>query len=291
VTPAGATMLGMGGRTADMGVISPLWLPLLLIVPAAAAYALGVVRLTRRGDRWPTSRSAAAATGFAVLTAACMPPLATSMSFEVHVSQHLLLTMGAPLALALGAPVTLALRTLPPAARRPLLRAVHSQAARALTLAPIILLLDVGGMYIYYLTPLYAASHALPWLHAAIDAHMFSAGFLLSWYVIGRDPMPRRPSTRTALAVLVIAGASHDVLSKLMYGHLLPRGGGAPDHIRAGAEIMFYGGDAADAGMALAVMIAWYARSGRQLAHDRRRASPVPRPRLARAAPTRLTSN
>lgn len=204
-----------------------------------------------------------------------MQPLVTSMNFPVHVAQHLLLAMLAPFLLALGAPVTLALRTLPRAGHRRLLEVLHSRAARVLTLPPLILVLDIGGMYAYYLGPLFATSHVHPWLHLVVHTHMFFAGCLLSWYVVGRDPIPRRTSTRNTVIVLILAAGSHDLLSKLMYAHLLPHGGGTPDQIRAGSQIMFYGGDAIDVALTLAIMITWYTRAGRQLAHDRRRAAAV----------------
>ena len=251
-----------------MGHIGPFWLPILLLVPASAAYALGVIRLIRRGDRWPVSRSVAALTGLLALTLAVMPPLATSMDFGVHVSRHVLLAMVAPPALALSAPVTLALRTLPKQWRRRLLMLTHTPAVRVLMSAPVVLVLDVGGMYAYYLTPLFAASQAHPWLHVALDVHMFVAGYLLSAYLVGRDPIGHRPSTRTALIVLVVAAGSHDLMAKLMYARLLPSGGGSPDRIRAGAQLMFYAGDVVDLALTCAIMLSWYRRTGRQLAHD-----------------------
>lgn len=239
-------MPGMSGHTATTGVISPFWLALLLLVPATAAYALGVLRLTRRGDRWPVSRSATAEAAFVVLTAALMPPLVASVDFPVHVSQHLMLAMLAPLALALSAPVALALRRAAPhrpaaAAEGPAqpprwgaeLRTAHPDPRRR---RHVRLLLE----------PAVRGQPCRPWLHVAMHTHMFLAGCLLSWYLVGRDPMPHRPPTRTALIVLIIAAGSHDLLSKLMYAHLLPHGGGTPVQIRVGAQIMFYGGDAID---------------------------------------------
>ena len=49
-----------------------------------------------------------------------------------------------------------------------------------------------------------------------LHVHMFLAGCLLSWYLIGVDPMARRPDIRTALVVLFIAAAGHDILAKLL---------------------------------------------------------------------------
>lgn len=202
-----------------------------------------------------------------------MPPLAASEYFPTHVSQHLLLAMLAPLLLALSAPVTLAVRTLPVAARRLVLNGVHSRVATLLAFAPMVLAIQVGGTYAYYLTGLFEAAEQRPWLHVAVHAHLFASGCLLSWYLIGRDPMPARGEVRTRLAVLLVAAASHDVLAKLLYARLLPHGGGAPAELRAGAELMYYGGDAIEVALAVALLLPWYARSGRRLAAERRRAA------------------
>jgi hypothetical protein len=67
-------------------------------------------------------------------------------------------------------------------------------------------------------------------IHAAVHLHMFLAGCLLNWAVIGIDPIRRRPGTRGKLAALFIEAAGHDTLAKLMYAWMLPAGGGpAPD--------------------------------------------------------------
>jgi putative membrane protein len=189
--------------------------------------------------------------------------------------QHLVLAMLGPFALALSAPVTLALRTLPSRPRRWLLRLVHSRVVRLGAAGPVVLVLDVGGMYAYYLTPLFAAAEATPWLHALVHAHMFLSGCLLSWYLVGRDPLPGRPSPRAALVVLFIAAGSHDLLAKLMYARLLP--GGVPaDQIQGAAQVMFYGGDVVELLLATCVLATWYARTGRALAHLRRRLAVSP---------------
>jgi putative membrane protein len=254
-----------------MDGVGPYWLPLLVLVPAAGAYLVAVGRLHRRGDAWPVARSLWAAVGLSVLTASLLPPLADAMSFPAHIVQHLMLSMLAPLALALSAPVTLALRTLPLRGRRMVLRAVQSRFARVITLAPTVLLLDVGGMYAYYLTPLFAETERHPWLHVTVHAHMFLAGCLLSWYLVGPDIMPTRPRIRTSVLVLFVAAGSHDLLAKLMYADLRPTGGGSAAQIRTGAQVMYYGGDAVELLLAVGLLAGWYARTGRALGHQQRR--------------------
>jgi putative membrane protein len=240
------------------------WLPVVPLVVVAALYLTGVRRLVRRGDRWPPARSAAALAGLAALAVALLPPVGTHADvFAVHVTGHLLLAMLAPLLLALSAPVTLVLRTAPVPARRRVLAVVHSRAARVLTWAPLVLVLEVGGMYAFYLTPLFGVAHEDGWAAPLVHVHMFLAGWLFSTVVAGRDPLPRRPGLPGALGLLLLAGAAHGILAKLMYAHDLPAMAGTPAQVQLGAQVMFSGGDLVELATAAAVMTAWYAREGR----------------------------
>ncbi len=45
--------------------------------------------------------------------------------------------------------------------------------------------------------------------------------------------------------------------------------------LQDGAQIMFYGGDAIEITLALCLLSAWYARTGRALARERRRTAAV----------------
>jgi putative membrane protein len=112
---------------------------------------------------------------------------------------------------------------------------------------------------------------------------MFLAGCLLSWMLIGIDPVRHRPGTGGKLAVLVAAAASHDTLAKLMYAWDLPVGAGPVAARHLGAELMYYGGTVIDVALAVIVMAQWYTATGRSLARARRRPAP-PRARGNRAA-------
>ena len=240
------------------------WLPVVPVVLVAAAYLTGVRRLARRGDRWPPARSLAAVAGFVAFATAVLPPVSTHADvFAVHVVGHLLLAMAAPLLLALAAPVTLVLRTAPVPVRRRVLAVVRSRAARVLTWAPLVLLLEVGGMYAFYLTPLFGLAHRDGWLALAVHVHMVAAGWLFSTVVAGRDPLPHRPGLPGALTVLLLAGAAQGILAKLMVAHGLPADAGTPEQLQLGAQVMFSGGDVVELATAAAVMTAWYAREGR----------------------------
>ncbi len=240
------------------------WLPLVPLVAVALLYLAGVRCLLGRGDRWPVMRTLSALAGLGVLAAALVPPISTHADvFAVHVTGHLLLAMLAPLLLALSAPITLVLRTVGVPARRRVLAVLHGRAARVVTWAPVVLLLEVGGMYAFYLTPLFGLAHAVTWVYVLVHIHMFLAGWLFSTVVAGRDPMPRRPRLPGLLAVLVVAAAAHGILAKLMYAHDLPAMAGTPAQVQLGAQVMFSGGDLVELATATAVMGAWYAREGR----------------------------
>ena len=249
----------------------PWLLPLVVVVLGAAVYVAAVARLRRRGDRWPPRRTWWAAVGLGILATALVPLPVPGPAFPLQVARHLLVAMAAPAALSLSAPLTLALRTLRPPARRYLLAVLSSGVAGALTWAPVVLVLEIGGMYLYYLTPLYMLAEHVGWLHPFVHVHMFLAGCLLSWFLIGRDPLPTRPHTRTRLLVLFAAAGCHDLMAKLMYAHLLPRGAGAPGSVELGAQFMFYGGDIVDLLLATALLLDWYRRGARSLAREERR--------------------
>src|SRR3990170_597986 len=106
-----------------------------MLVVAAGLYLYGVHRLRARGDKWPLSRTVlfvgAGLGSIAAVTVSGLHAYDTAL-LSVHMVQHMVLAMVAPIFLALGAPVTLALRTLRGAPRRRLLAVVHSRVARVL---------------------------------------------------------------------------------------------------------------------------------------------------------------
>lgn len=245
-----------------------------LLLAGGAGYAGAVWRLRRRGDGWPLGRVLAAVAGLGCLLVAVVPPVSEHDEvFEVHVLQHLLLGMLGPTLLAVSAPMTLALRVLPAGPRRGLLAVLRARPVRLLAGPPVALVLQVGGGYLLYLTPLYAATLRYPLLHDLVHAHMVAAGCLFAWSIAGLDPIAHRPGTRTRLVALTAAAAGHNVLAKLLYAHALPGAAGPVADRLAGAQLLYYGGDVADALLAVVVMAQWYARAGRRQRHAYRRAT------------------
>ena len=152
--------------------------------------------------------------------------------------------------------------------RRALLRVLHSPAVSVLTAPATAVTLDLGGLYVLYLTGLCRTGQPDP----RGGAPAYVPGGLpaeLGGYRHRPDPPP--PGTGARLAALVIAAAGHDTLAKLMYAWMLPVGGGPAAERQAGAELMYYGGTAIDVALAVIVMTQWYLVTGRALARARRR--------------------
>lgn len=117
---------------------------------AVAVYLVAARRLRSRGDAWPWRRDACFAAGGAALFVAVAGPLPGG-AFTVHMAQHLLAGMVAPLLLVLARPLTLALRVLRPGRpRRALLAAAHWRVSGWLLFPPVAAVLDMGGLWVLY---------------------------------------------------------------------------------------------------------------------------------------------
>ncbi len=162
-----------------------------LTVAAAVLYALGVRRLSERGRRWPPARSASFATGLVLVLLATQSGLAQydRTLFSLHVVQHMLLGMVAPLFLVLGAPVTLALQAFRRPAQQRLLRVLHSRPLLIVTHPAVVWVLFGGTLVALYFTGLYELSLRNDAVHALVHAHFVIVGFLFMGYVVGIDSL------------------------------------------------------------------------------------------------------
>jgi putative membrane protein len=243
--------------------------PLVGLLLAAALYVVGVVRLGRRGVGWSVRRSACWASGLSVLAVALAPPLAVhDEDVRVHVLQHLLLGMLAPLLLALAAPITLLLRSLRPRRRPGVVRLLHARPARVLGHPLVAAALATAPLYALYFTPLYRATLRSHLLHDLVHLHMVLAGCLLAWTLVGLDPSPYRPALTSRSVALVCALSGHAVLAKLLYANapsLATADASAADW-RDASLLLWYGGDAVDLLLLIAFFAQWYAAAGRRWA-------------------------
>jgi putative membrane protein len=212
-----------------------------------------------RGRRWSPWRTASWLAGTLVLAVA-LSPLTESPTARAHVVQHLMLGMLAPLALVLGAPVTLLLGVLRPEAARRLTAILRTRTFHVLSHPVTAAALNVGAMFVLYLTPLFVLSSENPAVHHLVHVHFLIAGYLFAWSIAGPDPAPNRPGTRTRVAVLIGAAAAHAFLAKLLYaraGALPPGNDFAVDDLQRAAQWMYYGGDAIEILLATALYATW----------------------------------
>ncbi|MFD7436757.1 cytochrome c oxidase assembly protein [Streptomyces sp. NPDC059861] len=166
-----------------------------------ALYGWGVVRLRRRGDRWPVGRTVSFVAG--VLTIGLM--MCTQLNdygmvmFSVHMVQHMVISMLSPILILLGGPITLALRALPPAARghkgpRELLLALlHSRYMRIITHPAFTIPLFIASLYALYFSPIFDFLMGSKPGHIGMMVHFLAVGLVFFWPIIGVDPGPHRP--------------------------------------------------------------------------------------------------
>ncbi|WP_410572990.1 cytochrome c oxidase assembly protein [Amycolatopsis sp. cmx-4-61] len=238
-------------------------LPALL---AIMAYETGAWRLRQRGDRWPPARDVVFGAGVAV---ALVPG---TSSFTGHMLQHVLLGMLAPVLLVLARPMTLLLRAVPTTARRRLTRVLGSRPAGVLVFPPVAAVLEAGSLWLLYRTGRYAAIGDEPWLHL----HVFLTGLLFTTAICRLDPLRHRAGLGVRAGALIGAAAAHAVLAKTLYVSAPPGVVLSVADRQAGAELMYYGGDVVEFGLALIVALQWYAARGREEARSSRRTG-VPR--------------
>jgi putative membrane protein len=234
----------------EMGhpVASGNWLLIGLVAVVTIAYCGAVWHRARRSELWRW-RTASFVVGAALLVIGLLPPLAVVAhgDLRVHMFQHLLLGMFAPLALVFAAPVTLLLGSVPPAWARRLVWLLRTSVVRLLSHPVTALLLNIGGMYALYATSLYVYARSLPVVHVWLHVHFVVAGCLFVWAIAGPDPAPHRPTPAFRGLVLFVSVAAHALLAKLMVAFHWTGGVAVPIvELESAAKVMYYGGDLAE---------------------------------------------
>ncbi|MEC4017605.1 cytochrome c oxidase assembly protein [Streptomyces sp. H27-D2] len=184
---------------------------------ALALYGWGVVRLRRRGDSWPVTRTIAFAAGVLSVGAVMCTALNEygMVMFSVHMVQHMIISMFSPILLLLGAPVTLTLRALPTAKRgskgpRELLVALlHSRFMKLVSHPAFTLPLFIASLYGLYFTPIFDFLMGSTAGHLTMMVHFLAVGLVFFWPIMGVDPGPHRPGYVMRMLELFIGMPFH----------------------------------------------------------------------------------
>ncbi|WP_223148121.1 cytochrome c oxidase assembly protein, partial [Actinotalea sp. JY-7885] len=226
--------------------------------------------------RWRPGRTVAWVAGAVLVAAALSPPVAGAAQHDhrLHMLQHLLLGMYAPLGLVLGAPLTALLGSLPRRRARGWVRVLRSRPVHVLSHPATAAVLSTGGVLVLYLTPLYGWTREHDAVNALVLTHLLLAGCLLTWSIAGPDPAPGRPGLAVRTAVLVVSAGTHAFLAKLLYARAGAGHPGGHDHTgehaveaaQQAATWMYYGGDGAELLLAAALFATWYRLRGRERA-------------------------
>ena len=195
--------------------IDLLWL--VIAVAAIGVYLFGVVRLRRRGDKWSNLRTASLVGGwlFLIYITCGAPNVYEQYLFSVHMTSHMMLTMGVPLLLVPGAPVTLLVRA---AAKRKddsrglrewALWAVHTKWAQLVS-NPIFAAVNfAASLVVFYFTPIFAWATREHIGHEWMIIHFVITGYLFIQALVGIDPGPRQLPHTIRLMLLIGTLAFH----------------------------------------------------------------------------------
>jgi putative copper resistance protein D len=159
----------------------------------AAAAVVAYLGLALRGrGRWPLRRTACFASGIAVVLVALQSGVDAydERLLSVHMVQHMLLLLPAPLLLLEGRPLILVLRSL-------------DRPHRAMLLTLLARMRRIGNPFaclaafsvtliLAHVPPVYAATLAHPLLHAAEHGLLLAAGAAFWWPLLDGDPLPAR---------------------------------------------------------------------------------------------------
>lgn len=253
------------------------WLGLGLVV-GAALYLYGVYRLRARGDRWPLGRTllflGPGLGGIALVTLTGIGAYDTTL-LSVHMIQHMVLSMVAPIFLALGAPVTLALRTLSLRPRRVLLAVVHSRAGKFLAFPLVSFGLFVVNPFALYFSSLYQQTLTHPFLHEFVHLHFIVTGCLFFWPLLGLDPLPGRWPYPGRALLMMLSVPFHTVLGLTIMQSVTLLGGDYYPNLHLGwadpmadqklaGGILWAGGEFVSITMIAVLVVQWVKQSQRE---------------------------
>jgi putative copper resistance protein D len=180
-------------------------------------YVVGVVRLVRRGDRWPVAKTLSWLSAMVILwftTSSGLYVYGTFL-FSIHMVAHMILSMLIPLLMVLATPVTLAARAIEArhdGSRGPrewMMGAVHSRylgvLGHPLVAAPIFAL----SLIVFYYSPLFEWALSDHLGHQWMTVHFLVSGYLFALVLLDADPHSNRPAYPLRLVIVLATMAFH----------------------------------------------------------------------------------
>ncbi|MFB6605709.1 cytochrome c oxidase assembly protein [Streptomyces noursei] len=224
------------GRLLDSWRLDPYALVLILVL--GGLYAWGVVRLARRGQRWPVARSVAfAGLGLGAVAVATMSGLAVydHELFWPAAVQNIVLDLIAPLGLALGDPLSLALKVLPPERRtaRWLRARLSGRLLRFLTFPLVSTVLVLSSELAIYFTPYFPTALRHGPLHELMYLQLLVVGSLFVLPMLSREELLPSWCSHPVRALLVLLDGLVDAVPGIVVmtsGTLIAGGWYASQH-------------------------------------------------------------
>lgn len=182
--------------------VDPLLLCMLCL--AGALYEWGAICCR---TRWPARRTASFMAGLFVVALALLSGIDqyADKLLSIHVLEHLLLILIAPMLLLWGAPVRLALSASTPAARRLIAGLLRSRAGHVLTRPACGFALFTVVVLGTHLTGVYEAALRNQTIHAGEHAAYFWSGLLFLAPLLAADPIPHPPGAIARFSWLMAA--------------------------------------------------------------------------------------
>lgn len=184
-------------RIVGFGRVNLLWLTLSAL--ALGLYAWGVIRLRRRGERWPISRPLFWAAGWGLTLYLAVSGLweYSTAVFSWHMLVHMTVNMMIPVLLVLGAPLTL--MTVAARPRLPgelvgaaaIVDALQTNRLVRFLLSPAVVWVNyVGSLFGVYYTGVFPWLMKYHWGHQLMLLYFLLAGYLFFAPLVGPDRHP-----------------------------------------------------------------------------------------------------
>lgn len=245
---------------------------------AIAFYLLGIIRLARRGDKWPIGRTLSWVAGMLTLFYVTNGAINAYQEylFSIHMIGHMILAMMVPVLLVPGAPITLLMRAVEArhdgsrGVREWALWAVHTKYARFVAHPIVAAILFASSLVTFYYTPLFSWATSEHIGHQWMIVHFVITGYLFAQALVGIDPGPTRLGFPIRLLMLIGTMAFHaffglslmdgsGLLLPDWYGAMGRTWGEAPlDDQHTGGAIAWGIGEMPTAALTLIVCVQWF---------------------------------